>query len=58
MTDAGKVNWYVNGEEQWTQGFGEIILFLFGEIGPWIILGLSGINIFREVSSIEPELLY
>ncbi|XP_071497216.1 transient receptor potential cation channel subfamily A member 1 homolog [Diadema antillarum] len=46
------VDWYVDGQQRWVDGFSELTLFLFGEIGPWIILGLSGINLIREVCQV------
>ncbi|XP_041462756.1 transient receptor potential cation channel subfamily A member 1 homolog isoform X2 [Lytechinus variegatus] len=54
VTENGEsyVEWYVDGEQQWTRGFSQLTLFLFGEIGPWIILGLSGINLLRELCQV------
>ncbi|XP_030851347.1 transient receptor potential cation channel subfamily A member 1 homolog isoform X2 [Strongylocentrotus purpuratus] len=54
LTENGEslVEWYVDGAEHWTDRFSILTLFLFGEIGPWIILGLSGINLLREVCQV------
>ena len=41
--------WKANGQQRWENGFSDGTQFLFGRVGHWVIICLSGINILKEV---------
>lgn len=51
------VIWYETGMERWETSFSKTTFFLFGDIGHWIIIGLSCLNLLKEVWQMYNERL-
>ena len=51
MEDNKTVTWNTDGKKRWEMGFNPITHFIFGTVGDWVIIGLSGFNILKEVRS-------
>ncbi|XP_041463333.1 transient receptor potential cation channel subfamily A member 1 homolog isoform X1 [Lytechinus variegatus] len=59
-TDAdgkGMVVFQFDGNARWMLSYSNATFFLFGEIGHWLIIGLAGINLLREVVQIYHQKL-
>ncbi|XP_033635280.1 transient receptor potential cation channel subfamily A member 1 homolog isoform X2 [Asterias rubens] len=49
MEDNKTVTWNTDGKKRWEMGFNPITHFIFGTVGDWVIIGLSGFNILKEL---------
>ncbi|XP_071957076.1 transient receptor potential cation channel subfamily A member 1-like isoform X2 [Antedon mediterranea] len=45
----GSFDWFGNGKVRWVDDAKEWQSVLFGDIGDWMILGLAGIHLFKEL---------
>ncbi|KAJ8026830.1 Transient receptor potential cation channel subfamily A member 1-like [Holothuria leucospilota] len=55
VSENGTVIWYKTGQQRWEDGFTDNTLFIFGKIGHWIIIGLSCLNLLKEVVQVYNE---